>query len=147
MRVHVVVVGFGVVPGGLRYRSVVGDAAVVDDHRPADQWSQRAEFVGDQQHRAAGVDEGAERRGECLLADGVDAGGRLVEDEQVRCAGQGAGDQSRCCWPPERLATGSRARSASPTAATASATAARSAAPGGAQDAAAGQPPGGDDLA
>ncbi len=31
----------------------------------------------------------------------VERGDRLVEHDQVRPRGDGAGDATRCCWPPE----------------------------------------------
>ena len=73
--------------------AVVGDAAVAHHDRPVDQGGQRAELVGDQHDgRAAGL-EHRERVRERLLVGQVDAGGRLVEEEQVRGPGQRPGDQ------------------------------------------------------
>ena len=103
MRVHVVVVRDGVLAGRLGHRSVVDDPAVVHDDGPVHQRRQRAQFVRDQQDRAAAVDEPVERGGERLLAGRVDAGGRLVEDQQVGLAGQGPGDED-----PLLLAAGER---------------------------------------
>ena len=55
--------------------------------------------MGDQHDRRAAGDEGGERVGERLLALHVDPGGRLVEDEEVRQAGEGAGDQHPLLLP------------------------------------------------
>ena len=71
----------------------MGDATLVHDDGPADHRSQRAQLVGDEQHRSAVGDEVAQRAGERLLAGRVHPGGGLVEDQQLRLAGQGAGDQ------------------------------------------------------
>src|SRR3954465_239151 len=78
VRVYVVVVGLGVVAGRRGWRSIVDDLAVVHDHGPAHRRRERAEFVCDQQDAAAALDEPGQRGGERLLADRVDAGGRLV---------------------------------------------------------------------
>ena len=86
--------------------AVVGDPAVAHHHGPVDERRQRA--------RARGRPARSSRRaalswpqgvGERLLVGQVDAGGRLVEEEQLGLAGQGPGDQH-----PLLLAAGQRAR-------------------------------------
>ena len=54
------------------------------------------------------ADERAQRVGERLLAGRVDAGGRLVEHEQFRLAGQRAGDERALLLAAGEGATGSR---------------------------------------
>ena len=58
-----------------------------------DQRRHRAELVGDQHDRRTAVRQQAQGFGQGLLAGQVDAGGRLVEDEQLGLAGQCARDQ------------------------------------------------------
>ena len=78
----------------LRQRgTVVGDPAVAHHHRPVDQRHHRAELVGDEHDGRAALLEAAERVGERLLVGQVDAGGGLVEQEQLGLAGQRAGDE------------------------------------------------------
>ena len=71
----------------------MSDGALVDHYAAVDDRSQRPEFVSHEEHRAALVDEPTQRRGERLLAGRVDAGGWLVEHQQIRVPGEGAGDQ------------------------------------------------------
>ena len=141
--------GVGVVAGRLRHRAVVGDPPVVDDDRPGDQRPQRAELVGDEQHRAAVGDEVAQRRRRTppgwprrrrrSARRGPAAPARPASARAIRV---------RCCWPPERVAD----RVAGPVGQADGARAprrrrARSARARRAQEAPAGQPAGGDDLA
>ena len=74
-------------------RAVVGHPAVAHHDRAVDQAGQRAELVGDQHDRGAALLEPAQRRGEGELVGQVDAGGGLVEEEQLRLAGQRPRDQ------------------------------------------------------
>ena len=78
---------------GLGRRAVVDHAAVPQHHRAVDQRLQRAQLVQDEQDRRAAADLFAQCGGEHLLAGQVDAGHRLVHDQQLRFAGQRAGDQ------------------------------------------------------
>ena len=80
-------------PRGRERRAVVRDPAVAHHHGPVDQRRQRAELVGDQHDRGAPVRAAAQRVGEGLLVGQVDAGGGLVEEEQVGLAGQRPRDQ------------------------------------------------------
>ena len=75
-------------------RTVVHQPAVAHHDRAADEVGQRAELVGDQHDRRAARHQTAEGGRERLLRLHVHARGRLVEDEQVGCAGQGPGDQN-----------------------------------------------------
>ena len=74
-------------------RAVEGDATVTHDDRPVDERLHRAELVRDQDDGGAARLEDAQRVRQGLLVRHVDAGSRLVEDEEVGLAGQGAGDQ------------------------------------------------------
>ena len=80
-------------PCGTRRHALVHDPAGVQDDRAGDQRLQRPQLVGDEHDRTALADQVAERGGERLLAAGVDAGRRLVHDEGVGLAGEGARDQ------------------------------------------------------
>ena len=124
--------GLGVVAGRLRHRAVVGDPPVVHDHGPADQrLAAGPSSCATSSTVPPPADEAAQRAGERLLAGRVDAGGRLVEDQQLRL-GRPARGRSACAaagrrrgWRPGRR-PGRRGRPR----ASAAATAARSAAPG-----------------
>ena len=89
--------------GARERRAVVRDPPVAHDDRAVDERRHRAELVGDQHDRGAPDREGLERVGEHLLVGQVDTGGRLVEEEQLRLAGQSPGDQD-----PLLLSTGER---------------------------------------
>ena len=83
--------------------AVVRDPAVAHDDRPVDQRRHLAELVGDQHDGAAAVLELAQRVGERLLVGQVDAGRRLVEEEQVGRADQGPGDERPLLLPAGEL--------------------------------------------
>ena len=112
--------GLGVVAGRLGHRAVVRDPSVVDDDGPVDQRLQRAELVRDQQHRAA-VGRRS-RRSAPANASWLAASTPAVGSSRTSRSGSPARARAisvRCCWPPDRVATGSPARSARPTAASA----------------------------
>ena len=109
----------------------------------------RAELVRDVEDGDAELAvEAREQRGERLLGVGVDAGGRLVEDQQPRLGRDRLGDEG-----PLLLAARTASRSArrpvrsSPTRAIAAATASRSSARERPEQAPPGDAAGGDDLA
>lgn len=66
---------------------------MLEDHGAGDQPAQLGELVQDDDDGHPSVVQARERPGEGLLAGMVDAGHRLVEDEQLRLAHQGAGDE------------------------------------------------------
>ena len=85
----------GVVPdaGQLARRAVEGDRAA-DEQEPLDVALDGAELVRDvEDRRAELLVETREQRRKRLLRLNVDAGGRLVEDEQRRLGGQRLGDE------------------------------------------------------
>ena len=84
-------------------RAVEGDPSVAHHHGPVDQLGQRPELVGHQHDRGAAALQLGQRLGERQLVGQVDARGRLVEEEQVGLAGQGAGDQHPLLLPAGQL--------------------------------------------
>ena len=76
-----------------RRRAVVLDAAVGHDDRPVEVLLERTELVRHEDHGRAGVGEPPEDACHRLLVGEVDAGVGLVEEECLRLAGQGAGDE------------------------------------------------------
>ncbi len=86
---------------GLTARSLteVAEGAVADDatfpqhHGPVDQRAERPDLVQHHEYGRAGGDQVAEQLGENALVFEVDAGGRLVEDEEVGLPGQSPRDQ------------------------------------------------------
>src|SRR5262245_24512806 len=85
--------------GRRRYPSLVHDLSIVDDDGPAHQWLQRAELVGDEQDGPSTMDKYVEGLGEDLLTGRVDAGGGLVQYEQVGLGGERAGDERALLLP------------------------------------------------
>jgi hypothetical protein len=75
----------------------MGHPAVAHPHDALDQWGQRAELVGDQHDGGSGADQRLQRRGEGVLARGVDPGGRLVEHEQLGLPRERRAMRTRCC--------------------------------------------------
>ena len=102
-------------------RAVVRHPAVAHHDRPVDQRRHRAELVGDQHDRGCRAPSWPQGVGEDLLVGQVDAGGRLVEEEQLR-ARRPAPGRSAPAAAGRRTAgeTPSLARSASPTTSSAS---------------------------
>ena len=84
-------------------RPVVGDPAVAHHHRAVDQRRHRAELVGDQHDGGAAGLEGGERVGEGALVAEVDAGGGLVEHQQVGLPGERASDEDTLLLPAAQL--------------------------------------------
>jgi hypothetical protein len=85
----------GIVPTGRERRRVAveGDAAA-DEHEPVDVLLDGSELVRAKEDRHAEVPvELLEEGGERLLGVHVDAGGRLVQDEQVRARGKRLGKE------------------------------------------------------
>ena len=74
-------------------RAVEADAARVDDDDAGQQPSSAPSSWVTIEHRDAALDEPVEHVGEDVLVGGVDPGGRLVHDEHVGLAGEGAGDE------------------------------------------------------
>ena len=143
VRVHVVVAGVGVVAGRLRHRAVVRDPPVVHDDRPG----RSAARSGPSSCATSSTVPPPATNSPSASANAswLAASTPAVGSSRTSSSGWPARARAisvRCCWPPERVATGSPARSARPTAASAVATAARSAAPRRAEDAPAGQPAG-----
>src|SRR5690606_31721985 len=91
--VVVLVVGVAVARGGRRRRAVVDDAPVAQDDGALEQAGQRAELVEDGEDARAALAQAGEGGGEGLLGVTVDAGERLVEDEELGPADEGAGDE------------------------------------------------------
>jgi hypothetical protein len=86
----------GVVPAGREGgRVAIEDDAAADEHEPVDVLLDGSELVGAKEDRHAEVPvELLEESGKCLLSVHVDAGGRLVEDEQIRAGSQGFRQES-----------------------------------------------------
>ena len=128
-------------------RPVVADPAVAHHDSTVDQPGQRPELVGDQHHGGAALLEPAQGPGERDLVGQVDAGGRLVEEEQLGLAGQCPRDQ-------RALLLAARQRGAAVVGPVAQPDHLEGVVDGGpvgprerAQQAAPGEPPGGDHLA
>ena len=82
-------------------RAVVGDAPGAEDDHAGDDRGGRSELVGDEQDGGARRRQRGQGVGQGLLVLGVDAGGGLVEDEELGVAGQGSGHED-----PALLAAG-----------------------------------------
>jgi hypothetical protein len=85
-----------VVPAGREGgRVAVEDDAAANKHEPVDVLLDSSELVGAKEDRHTEVPvELLEESGKCLLSVHVDAGGRLVEDEQIRAGNQGFRQES-----------------------------------------------------
>ena len=79
-------------PGSVQV-AVVDHPPPAEHHGPVDQGRQRPGLVQHDQDCSALGQQGVQQPGQHLLVFQIDAGGRFVEDEQFRGAGQGAGDQ------------------------------------------------------
>ena len=115
-----VVVPVGQVGVGERVdrRAVVRDPAVAHHHRPVDQRTERAELVGDQHDRGAAGDAGsAARRRRPAGSPGRRPAVGSSRTSRSGTPASARAMSTRCCWPPDSVATPSRALSASPTAA------------------------------
>ncbi len=106
--------------------AVIGNLAVTHHDRSIDQRGKGAELVGHQDDGDTATLQGGEGVGERLLVGQVDAGGGLVEQQQIGLAGQGASNEGSLLLPPESTLTPSRRRSRRPTTSRASLIAARS---------------------
>ncbi len=58
------------------------------------------QLVGDEQDRGAGGGQRAQGVGQRQLVGGIDTGGGLVEHQQVRLRGEGAGDEDGAAGRP-----------------------------------------------
>src|SRR5215213_611783 len=74
-------------------RTVGDDPALVQLDCSIQQGSQRTYLVQDDQHRCAGGYQLSQQVGQGLLGSQVDPGGRLVQHQQLRLAGQRSSDQ------------------------------------------------------
>ena len=96
----------GVVPARRELAGcAVEDDPAADEHEPLDVALDRAELVRDVEDRDAELPVELARAASASAswASDVDAGRRLVEDEQRRLAGERLGDEARCCCPPESV--------------------------------------------
>ena len=92
----------GVVPAlGQIGRAAVELDPAADEQQPLGDVLDRAELVRDvedRSRRSSRVEPG-EQSGERVLRVGVDAGGRLVEDQEPRLGAIALAMNARCCWP------------------------------------------------
>jgi hypothetical protein len=97
--VRVVVVGVGLAEARVvdlvvgEWGAVVGHPAVTHDDRSPHQLGERAQLVGHEHDGRAPRAQLAERGRQRELVGQVDAGRRLVEEEQLGLPGEGAGDE------------------------------------------------------
>ena len=75
---------------------------MIEDDQPVADVLELAEQVRRHDHRAAAVGDRADQRAHVLHADGVEAVGRLVEDDELGVADQRGGD-AETLLHPERV--------------------------------------------